>query len=152
MCSKSSKHRQPLPHQCLCACACACAWRRLSSWKIMTNGELCAAWRSEEAQVLKWFWLQSATAEMPGIRHKLNRTVENWQRMEKRHKIGDLKKYWCFDENNDAFFAHEGQGLYHVCFIVYLFFSSLVAVVMTPGSRDAWLYVCERNVCWNSGT
>lgn len=111
-----------------------------------------AAWRSEEAQVLKWFWLQSATAEMPGIRHKLNRTVENWQRMEKRHKIGDLKKYWCFDENNDAFFAHEGQGLYHVCFIVYLFFSSLVAVVMTPGSRDAWLYVCERNVCWNSGT
>ena len=28
--------------------------------------------RSEEAQVLKWFWLQSAAAEMPGIRHEIN--------------------------------------------------------------------------------
>ena len=66
--------------------------------------------------------------------------------MEKRHRIGDLKKYQ-FDENNDAFVCSQRvRAISYVLPLPFIFFLSLIAVLMMLGSREAWLYVCERNV------
>lgn len=138
MCSKSSKHPQPLPHECLCARECAL--RHLFSWKIIKNREHCAARRSEVAQVLKCFWLQPATAEMPGLTPKINWTVENWQRREKRHTQKETQRH------NDALmklsmcWLTKGGG-YIVC---ASFFWSLMGLMM-PGLREARWDGCERN-------
>lgn len=61
------------------------------------NGELCAARRSEAAQVLKWLWLRSATAEVPGIRHRINWKVENWPNGEEAQNRGpgEMLMCWC---------------------------------------------------------
>ena len=39
--------------------------------------------------------------------------------MEKRHRIGDLKKYRRLMKIMMHLFAHKGQGLYHTCFFFF---------------------------------
>ena len=57
--------------------------------------------------------------------------------MEKRHRIGDLKKYQ-FDENNDAFVCSQRvRAISYVLPLPFIFFLSLIAVLMMLGSREA---------------
>ena len=102
--------------------------------------------RSEEAQVLKWFWLQSAAAEMPGIRHEINWMVENWQNGEEAQNRRP-KEILMFDENNDAFVCSQRAGA--ISYVLLLF------LVSNSSSYDAGLKggmtVClwKECSCWN---